>query len=288
MKILLLGKNGQVGWELRRTLAPLGSIHSLGSADLNFTDPKALRESVISSGADLIVNAAAYTAVDKAESQPEIAHQVNAIAPGIIAEAARQLGAGLIHYSTDYVFDGQKKDPYTETDSPNPIGAYGRSKLEGEHAIQKVNGQCLILRLAWVYGLRGHNFLLTMQRLAREGKNLRVVNDQFGAPTWSRMIAEATAAIIPTWRANVSALSGIYHLTCAGSTNWHGFASRIIELMPETERRTQTVAPIPTSEYPTPAKRPPFSVLDCSKLKKQFGVQLPDWEEALRLAVDRA
>jgi dTDP-4-dehydrorhamnose reductase len=288
MKILLLGKNGQVGWELRRTLAPLGSIQSLGSADLNFTDPKELRESVLSSRADLIVNAAAYTAVDKAESQPEIAHQVNGVAPGILAEAARELGTGLIHYSTDYVFDGQKKEPYLETDSPNPIGAYGRSKLEGEHAIQKVNGHYLILRLAWVYGLRGHNFLLTMQRLAREGKNLRVVNDQYGAPTWSRMIAEATAAIIPEWRSNLPALSGIYHLTSAGSTNWHGFASRIIELMPETEGRTQIVAPIPTSEYPTPAKRPPFSVLDCSKLKKQFGVQLPDWEEALRLAVDRA
>lgn len=286
-KILLLGKNGQVGWELQRTLAPLGELTSFGSTELNFTNADALRETVLASGADLVVNAAAYTAVDKAESERELAEKINGVAPGVIAAAARDLGAWFVHYSTDYVFDGTKNEPYLETDAPNPVGVYGQSKLRGEKEVQQVSGKFVIFRLAWVYGLRGHNFLLTMQRLAREGKNLRVVSDQLGSPTWSRMIAEGTSSVATSLLSGKSATSGIYHLTSGGVTSWHGFASRIVESMPETERRTQSVQPIPTSDYPTPARRPAYSVLDCAKVRDAFGVQLPAWDEALALALNR-
>lgn len=286
-KILLLGKNGQVGWELQRTLAPLGELTSFGSTELNFTNADALRETVLASGADLVVNAAAYTAVDKAESERELAEKINGVAPGVIAAAARDLGAWFVHYSTDYVFDGTKNEPYLETDAPNPVGVYGQSKLRGEKEVQQVSERFVIFRLAWVYGLRGHNFLLTMQRLAREGKNLRVVSDQLGSPSWSRMIAEGSSSVATSLLSGKSATSGIYHLTSGGVTSWHGFASRIVESMPETERRTQSVQPIPTSDYPTPARRPAYSVLDCAKVRDAFGVQLPAWDEALALALNR-
>src|ERR1035441_10644588 len=193
MKILLIGKNGQVGWELRRTLAPLAEVVAVDYPEINFADAPALRQFVAGVRPDVVVNAAAYTAVDKAETEMELCRQINAVAPGVLAEEAKKLGALMVHYSTDYIFDGTKTSPYVETDAPNPLGAYGRTKLEGDRAVKASGANHLIFRLCWVYGARGQNFMLTMQRLAREREKLRVVDDQFGCPTWSRLIAEATA-----------------------------------------------------------------------------------------------
>jgi len=289
MKILLLGKNGQVGWELHRTLAPLAAVTAVDYPQVNFAEPATLRALVAANDPTVVVNAAAYTAVDKAESEPELCRQINAVAPGILAEAAKKAGALMVHYSTDYIFDGTKTSPYVETDAPNPLGAYGRSKLEGDQAVKASGANHLIFRLCWVYGARGQNFMLTMQRLAREREKLRVVGDQLGCPTWSRMIAEATTlALKPVLAgADHSAYNGEYHLAASGQANWHEFASRIIELMPETERRCRAVERITTSEYPTPAKRPAYSVLDCDKLQKTFGLRLPHWEASLRQVLDK-
>jgi dTDP-4-dehydrorhamnose reductase len=289
MKILLLGKNGQVGWELRRTLAPLAEVTAVDYPEVNFTDAPALRQLVAGTRPDVVVNAAAYTAVDKAETEPELCRQVNAVAPGVLAEAAKQTRALMVHYSTDYIFDGTKTSPYVETDAPKPLGAYGRSKLEGDQAVKASGADHLIFRLCWVYGARGQNFMLTMQRLAREREKLRVVGDQLGCPTWSRMIAETTALALKQILAGAdrSAYSGEYHLAAGGQTSWHEFASRIIEGMPETERKCRAVERITTAEYPTPAKRPAYSVLDCGKLQKTFGLRLPPWETSLRQVLDQ-
>jgi dTDP-4-dehydrorhamnose reductase len=289
MKILLLGKNGQVGWELRRTLAPLAEVVAVDYPEINFTDTPALRQFVVGTRPAVVVNAAAYTAVDKAETETELCRQVNAVAPGVLAEEAKKLGALMVHYSTDYVFDGTNTLPYVENDAPNPLGAYGRSKWEGDRAVKASGADHLIFRLCWVYGARGQNFMLTMQRLARERETLRVVDDQFGCPTWSRMIAETTALALKQVLAGAdrSAYNGEYHLAAFGQTNWHEFASRIIEWMPEAERKCRAVEKISTPEYPTPAKRPPYSVLDCGKLQKAFGLRLPDWEASLRQVLDK-
>ena len=289
MKILLLGKNGQVGWELRRTLAPLAEVAAVDCPEINFTDVPALRQFVAAARPDVVVNAAAYTAVDKAETETELCRQVNAVAPGVLAEEAKKLGALMVHYSTDYVFDGTKMSPYVESDAPNPLGAYGRLKLEGDRAVKASGADHLIFRLCWVYGARGQNFMLTMQRLARERKKLRVVTDQFGCPTWSRMIAEATALALKQVLsvADRSRFNGEYHLAAGGQTSWHGFASRIIGLMPEAERKCRAVEKIATAEYPLPAKRPAYSVLDCGKLQTTFGLRLPDWEASLRQVLDK-
>jgi dTDP-4-dehydrorhamnose reductase len=289
MKILLLGKNGQVGWELRRTLAPLAKVASVDYPDVNFTDTPALRQLVAGMRPDAVVNAAAYTAVDKAEKETELCRQINAVAPGVLAEEAKKIGAMMVHYSTDYIFDGTKTSPYAETDTPNPLGAYGRSKLEGDRAVRASGADHLIFRLCWVYGARGQNFMLTMQRLARERETLRVVGDQFGCPTWSRMIAETTALALKQVLAGAdrSAFNGDYHLAAGGQTSWHGFASRIIEWMPEAERKCRTVGKISTADYPLPAKRPANSVLNCDKLQKTFGLRLPDWESSLRQVLDK-
>jgi dTDP-4-dehydrorhamnose reductase len=289
MKILLIGKNGQVGWELRRTLAPLAEVVAVDYPEINLTDTPALRQFVAGMHPSVVVNAAAYTAVDKAETETELCRQVNAVAPGVLAEAAKKIGALMVHYSTDYIFDGAKTSPYVETDAPNPLGAYGRTKLEGDRAVKASGADHLIFRLCWVYGARGQNFMLTMQRLAREREKLRVVGDQFGCPTWSRMIAEATALALKQVLAGAdgSAYNGEYHLAAGGQTNWHGFASRIIELMPEAERKCHAVEKITTPEYPTPARRPAYSVLDCGKLQKTFGLRLPDWEASLRQVLDQ-
>jgi dTDP-4-dehydrorhamnose reductase len=237
----------------------------------------------------VVVNAAAYTAVDKAETETELCRQVNAVAPGILAEETKKIGALMVHYSTDYVFDGTKTAPYAETDAPNPLGAYGRSKLEGDQAVKASGANHLIFRLCWVYGARGQNFMLTMQRLARERETLRVVGDQFGCPTWSRMIAETTALALSRVLAGAdrSAHNGEYHLAAGGQANWHEFASRIVGLMPEAERKCRAVEKITTAEYPTPAKRPAYSVLDCGKLQKTFGLRLPGWEASLRQVLDK-
>ncbi|HEU5068904.1 MAG TPA: dTDP-4-dehydrorhamnose reductase [Verrucomicrobiae bacterium] len=287
-RILLIGKNGQVGWELRRALAPLGSLKVVGREEADLADADVLTSLVAELKPALVINTAAYTAVDRAESEPELAHQINGVAPGVLAEAARQAGAWMIHFSTDYVFDGTKQGPYFESNPTNPLNVYGQSKLEGELAVRAAGERHLIFRLCWVYATRGRNFLLTMQRLARERDALKVVNDQRGTPTWARAIAEAVAPIAhglltsPRWEG----AGGTYHLACAGETTWHGFASRIVELMPAEQRRAREVMAIPTTEYPTPAKRPANSVLDCALLQQTFGIRLPDWDAALQLALE--
>jgi dTDP-4-dehydrorhamnose reductase len=287
-RILLIGKVGQVGWELQRTLAPLGDLTCVDFPEIDLTSGDSLRQWMRDTRPGIVINAAAYTAVDKAESEPEKAMKINGVAPGILAEEARQAGALLVHYSTDYVFDGAKTKPYVEGDAPNPLGAYGRSKLAGDQAVQAVGGAHLIFRLCWVYGARGQNFMLTMMRLAREHNEMRVVNDQAGCPTWSRMIAEATALAVQRAAAaeHAAAFTGLYHLAAAGATTWHGFAQAIVELMPPTGKKCPRVEAISTAEYPTPAKRPAYSVLGCAKLERTFGLRLPHWEEGLKQVLE--
>ena len=286
--IMLIGKVGQVGWELRRALAPMARITCVDFPDIDLTSGDSIRQWVRGSRPDIVINAAAYTAVDKAESEPDKAMAINGVAPGILAEEAKRLNALIVHYSTDYVFDGSSTQPYVETDAPAPLGAYGRSKLAGDQAVQAIGGAYLIFRLCWVYGARGQNFMLTMMRLAREREKLRVVSDQVGCPTWSRMIAEATAlalksAIVAPDR---QAFSGIYHLAAGGMTSWHGFAQAIINLMPGAEKKCAEIEAISTAEYPTPARRPAYSVLSCDKLERTFGLWLPHWEESLRQVLE--
>jgi dTDP-4-dehydrorhamnose reductase len=287
--ILIIGKIGQVGWELRRTLAPLGHLVCVDYPEIDLTDAGSIRKWVRETVPAVVVNAAAYTAVDKAETESERCHQINGVAPGILAEEAERFGALMVHYSTDYIFDGTKQTPYVEEDAPNPLGAYGRSKLAGDQAVMQVNGAHLIFRLCWVYGARGQNFMLTMMRLAREREKLRIVRDQVGCPTWSRMIAETTALALKQVIAasDRTAFSGAYHLAASGQTSWYGFAEAIIGSMPEDGKKCKIIEPITTSEYPLPAKRPAFSVLSCEKLLRTFGLKLPDWEESLRLVLDK-
>jgi dTDP-4-dehydrorhamnose reductase len=284
VKILLTGKNGQVGWDLARTLAPLGEVVACDRAYLDLAVPDRVVSVVRSVHPDVLVNAAAYTAVDRAETEPELALQVNGTAPQILAEEARRIGALLIHYSTDYVFDGTKTAPYDETDSPNPINAYGRSKLQGERAIQASGCRHLILRTSWVYGMRGRNFLLTILRRARELPALKVVDDQIGTPTWCRDIAAATTQLIP--EARTGRMGGLYHLCSGGATSWCGFARAILRM-----RQIGTpILAIPSAQYPTAAKRPANSVLSSVRLLNDRGVGLPEWEVSLRrcLADDSA
>lgn len=295
MKILLLGKNGQVGWELNRTLLPIGDIIALDIEDMDLTCSKEIREKVRYIYPDIIVNAAAYTAVDKAEEEQELAMAINGIAPGILAEEAKRCGALLVHYSTDYVFDGTKDTPYTEDDKPNPINYYGKSKLAGEQAIQAVDHPYLIFRTSWVYGLQGSNFLLTMMRLAKERDEIRVVNDQIGSPTWSRLIAEVTAQVLAKVcyaqqfdKDIFLKISGLYHLTTSGTGSWYAFTARILEKMQGQNKlgehgKLACLKPILTMKYPTPAQRPLNSKLNCGLLMNTFNLNLPDWEEVLDL-----
>lgn len=295
MRILLTGKNGQVGWELQRTLSTLGEVIALGQADMDLANPDAIRKICGEVKPNLIVNPAAYTAVDKAETEPALALAINGTAPGILAQEAQRLGAALIHYSTDYVFDGSKSTPYTEQDIPNPQNIYGSSKLAGERAIQAVDVPHLILRTAWVYGRRGKNFLLTMQRLASERPLLKVVDDQVGAPTWSRLLAEATAHIVAqglsrgqeTVNSYLRQHSGVYHMSCAGYTSWYGFANAILAAANTSihANASAQLQPIPSSEYPTPAARPAYSVLSNAQLAQTFGITLPDWRMALEMVL---
>lgn len=286
MRILLLGGNGQLGRELRRSLAPLGELVVAtrdgvdADAAANFDDPTALAAMVRGSGADVVVNAAAYTAVDKAEADADAAFRVNSEAPGAIARACARIDALLVHYSTDYVFDGSASRPYREDDATAPLGVYGISKLAGEDAIRASGARHAILRTAWVYASHGRNFLLTMLRLANERDELRVVADQIGAPTPAAWIADATADLI---RRGV-AESGTWHLVAAGQVSWHGFASAIMEDAHALGllERMPTVVPITTAEFPTPARRPAYSVLDTTRLHDDFGIVPPAWRGELR------
>jgi dTDP-4-dehydrorhamnose reductase len=288
-RVLLIGKVGQVGWELRRILAPMADLTCIDYPEIDLSAPDSIRDWTRRAAPKIIVNSAAYTAVDKAESESERANQINGHAPGILAEAAASTGALLVHFSTDYVFDGAKKTPYIETDAPNPLGAYGRSKLLGDEAVRATGCRHLIFRLCWVYGARGQNFMLTMMRLAREREILRVVSDQVGCPTWSRLIAQAVAYAIQQWQnaADQDAFTGTYNLAAGGSTSWHGFASAIIDSIPAKEKKCSRVDPITTEQYPTPARRPAYSVLDCSKLAATFGLRLPGWREGLSLVQEQ-
>ena len=284
MKILLLGKNGQVGWELQRTLAPLGSVIALGRQELDLLDLNAMRDTVRAVKPDLIVNAAAYTAVDKAEEEPDLAMAINGTAPGILAEEALRCKAALIHFSTDYVFDGAKKTPYSEKDTPNPLNSYGKTKLAGEIAIRATAVPHLIFRTSWVYGLRGSNFLLTILRLARERDELNLVSDQHGAPTWSRMLAEITAQAVARGAAQ-HYKQGIFHLSAAGQTTWYQFAETILEQTEQKLGRRPALKAIRTEDYPAKAKRPACCLLDNALMNKHFGLLLPDWRHSLQLAL---
>lgn len=289
-RILLIGPNGQIGWELRRTLACLGEVIPAGretrSRRLDLADLDQVRRQVRDSAPDLIVNAAAYTAVDQAETEPELANRINAEAPGVLAEEARRQGALLVHYSTDYVFNGEADCPYREDDTAEPINVYGASKLAGDRAIQAVDGDHLIFRTSWVYGARGRNFLLTMLQLGRERDQLCVVSDQIGAPTWARLIAEATALVLQSVQDGLDGRAGIYNLTCGGQTSWHGFATAIFAAArADYGLKTRQIDPILSSEYPTPAIRPAYSVLSQDKLAECFGIRLPNWQQALQLCL---
>lgn len=292
MKVLLLGKNGQVGWELQRSLAPLGELVALdrhstladgGCGDLS--DLNGLNETVLRLRPDVIVNAAAHTAVDKAESEPELARALNATAPGVLAEAAHAVGALLVHYSTDYVFDGSGITPRTEDAATGPLSVYGQTKLEGERLIAASGVRHLIFRTSWVYAARGGNFAKTMLRLAQERERLTVIDDQFGAPTGAELIADVTAhAIKQALRDN--ACCGTYHLAAAGETTWNGYARFVLDtaraLKPDLAIKTQDVAPVPTSAFPTPARRPLNSRLDTSCLRRTLGLNLPHWQHGVR------
>ncbi len=285
-RILLTGKRGQVGAELITALAPLGSVFACDRETLNLGDPAAIVSVVREIRPDIIVNAAAYTAVDRAETEPELAMALNGAAPGILAAEALRLGALLVHYSTDYVFDGSKSGAYTEEDAPHPLNVYGRTKLAGERAVQTSGARHLILRTSWVYGTAGKNFLLTMQKLAAERDEIKVVDDQIGAPTWCRVIATATARILTRVNAkdvDTSTVSGIYNLSAQGSTSWHGFAAAILAETPDAPGKQRTkLTPIPTSDYPLPAARPLNSILSHDKRQCTFSVELPDWRTSLR------
>ena len=289
MNILLFGKGGQVGWELQRSLSVLGSVTALDFDSTehcgDFSNPAGVAETVRALRPDVIVNAAAHTAVDKAESEAEFARTLNATTPGALAQEAAKLGAWLVHYSTDYVFDGSGSRPWVETDTPAPLSVYGRTKLEGEQLIAEAGAKHLILRTSWVYAARGANFPRTMLRLAQEREQLRVVADQVGAPTGAELLADVSAHAIRSLLAR-PALAGTYHVAAAGETSWHGLARYAIEqgraLRPERPWKVRDIEAIATADYPTPARRPLNSRLDTRRLREAFGLSLPAWEAGVR------
>jgi dTDP-4-dehydrorhamnose reductase len=300
-RILLTGKTGQVGGELALLLPTIGEVAAFDRRQLDLSKPDDIRRTIREVRPQLIVNAAAYTAVDQAETEEALARAINADAPALMAEEAKNIGAGLVHYSTDYIFDGSKNSPYQEDDAPNPPNVYGKTKLAGEQAIRDSGASHLIFRTAWVYATRGSNFLLTILRLATQREELKIVSDQIGAPTWSREIAAATTQILTKLfdrnrnHFSLAGSSGTYHMTAGGKTSWCDFANAILEQSAGAHERlpwfaaatggrpftVRRVIPISTSEYPTRARRPAYSVLDNSRLLRQFGVQVPDWQTQL-------
>jgi len=286
MKILLFGKDGQVGWELQRALAPLGELRALGRADADFARPETLRAPIAAFGPDLIVNAAAYTAVDQAEGDAATARSVNALAPGVLAEEAAARGAWLVHYSTDYVFDGSKEGAYVEDDMTHPLSVYGRTKCEGEALVRAAGARHLILRTSWVFAARGANFATTMLRLAKERASLAVVADQHGAPTGAALVADATALALHRLRgagAAAEAMAGTYHLAAAGATTWHGYAQHLLAQALAQGARLQAgpgaVLPTDSAHWPAPAARPRNSRLDTQRFETTFGMRMPDWRD---------
>lgn len=288
MKILLLGNTGQLGWELNRTLLPLGEVQAVDYPEINLAEAEGLRAFVRASAPGVIVNAAAYTAVDRAESERDLAFAINATGPGILAEEAKRLGTALLHYSTDYVFDGTKGAPYVETDLPHPLNVYGESKLAGEQTIQAVDGNYLIFRTAWVYSSRRDSFVAKVLKWARQNEILRIVDDQTSSPTWARMLAEAASQIIARGNDYLSEHRGLYHLAGNGSASRLEWARKILALDPHREEQIcKEILPALTSEFPTAARRPLFSALNCDHFAATFGLRLPAWEAGLRMAMGR-
>lgn len=293
MKILLTGKNGQVGFELRRALAVLGDVLAVDQQECDLTNEQAIRQLVRNFSPDVIVNPAAYTAVDKAESDAEVAFAVNALAPKVLGEEAAKLGAWVLHFSTDYVYDGEKQGAYVETDPTAPQSVYGASKLEGEHALIASGAKHVILRTCWVVGAHGGNFAKTMLRLAKERERLTVVADQFGVPTSAALLADVSAHIVRQvcLQANGGALAGVYHAAASGSSNWHEYACYVIERARAAGHAIhvapEAVLPIGSHEYPVPAKRPKNSRLDTTKLREAFGLNLPSWQSGVDHILDQ-
>jgi dTDP-4-dehydrorhamnose reductase len=290
MKMLLLGNLGQLGWELHRSLQQLGDLVALDYPEIDMAFPAGIRAILRKLHPDVIVNATAYTNVDKAETEPELALAINGIAPGVLAEEAHKLDAFFLHYSTDYIFDGKKGAPYLETDHPDPLNVYGKTKLAGEEAIRSVGGKYLIFRTAWVYSLRKESFVPKVLGWARKNESLRVVDDQISNPTWARMLAECTVQVLARGGDNIpDSLEkhiGIYHLAGDGYTSRYEWAKKILLLDPSPDEQvTRELIPVPSKEFPTPAKRPLFSALDCTKFKKTFGIQFPIWELSLEKAM---
>jgi dTDP-4-dehydrorhamnose reductase len=291
MHILLLGKNGQLGWQLQRTLAPLGILDALDFPEIDLTNLERLSDIIHNIRPDLIINAAAYTDVDKAEQEPETAFAVNTHAPARLAEITSDLESAIIHYSTDYVFDGSKGQPYTEKDQTNPINVYGQSKLEGEQALLSGDCACIILRTSWVYSLRRDSFVTKVLGWSRKKETLKIVTDQIGSPTWARMLAEISAQILakagedtPSW---ADQHKGIYHLAGSGAASRFEWAQLILELDPnKKEQKVRDIQPALTADFPTPARRPLFTALDCNRFISQFKINIPGWKTSLELAMD--
>ena len=293
MKFLLIGRNGQVGFELRRALAPLGEVAAFDYPACDLTVPDSIRGIIQAVKPDVIVNAAAHTAVDKAEGEPQLAQAINATAPGIIGEEARKLGIRVIHYSTDYVYNGSKPTPYIEGDATDPLGVYGRTKCAGDEALAASGADYYVFRTSWVFGAHGANFVKTVLRLGAEREKLNVVCDQIGAPTSASLLADATAQVIAqlNWRDAAAMPNGVYHLTASGETSWHGFAQAIlrgaVSRRLTLKLKPEAVRPIPTSDYPLPAQRPANSRLDTSRFCNTFGLVLPNWQADLDHVLDR-
>lgn len=290
MDILLFGKNGQLGSELRRSLLPLGKVHALDKEDLDLTNPESVTAVINNLRPTVIVNASAYTAVDQAENEAELAFQINARAPEVMAQSAREIGAALIHFSTDYVFDGTKNSIYHEDDQPNPINTYGQGKLEGEQRIIQTQAVALIFRTSWVYSLNGDSFVTKTLSWARQHETLRIVDDQVGSPTWARQLAETTSALLARAGTNplnyISERQGLYHLAGKGAVSRLEFSRTVLALDPRREeQRCRELLPAKTADFPTPARRPLFTALDCTRFESTFGLLIPDWQDILQLAL---